>query len=84
MEAPPAGRSSVARGAIGGDLDQVLQLTDDFVGVILSWVQYSCLLSLPPSLLQELLSKFSWYCKDCDYPTNTFWVISQLILDGFW
>ena len=27
-----------------------MQLTDDFVGAILSWVQYSCFLALSPSL----------------------------------
>ena len=31
----------MARGAIGGDLDQVLLVTDDFVGAIISWVQYA-------------------------------------------
>ena len=36
----PAGCSSVAHSAIGGDLDQVLLVTDDFVGEIFSWVQY--------------------------------------------
>ena len=35
-----AGCSSVVRGAIGGDLDQVLLVTDDFVGAIFLWVQY--------------------------------------------
>ena len=99
-----AGCSSVARGAIGGDLDQVLQLTDDFVGAILSWVQYSrvlhpfhkgltlcimgailllaCLLTVSPSLpcfLGETHEDDAMLkCEDC-----IFWVISQLVVDGF-
>ena len=35
-----AGSSSVARGAIGGDLDQVLLVTDDLVGAIPGAVRF--------------------------------------------